>query len=208
MNVSVEPSSQSWVDAAVGDLPTLLCDHAHCEKKAAHTALRFIFRYPENGRLVAQLSRLAREELLHFERVLSEMNRLHLPFRSLASANYAAELFTASRRPRQAPLVLRQAQHERVLMRSRLVDELLVCALIEARSHERFERLIGAIDDPALRDFYVDLAEAEARHGELYIGLAEEHAPASIVDRLEELKKIEGTIVARPSQPLRMHAGG
>ena len=192
MNLGLIPSSPTWVAAAIADLPTLLCDHAHCEKKAAHTALRFIFRYPDAERLVTQLSRLAREELVHFERVLHEMRKRDMRFFSLASSSYAAELFIAAKRPGVSPLV----------------DELLVCALIEARSHVRFERLIEAVDDAELRDFYSDLAEAERRHGNLYIELAQEHAKGALSDQLAELIRKEATIIARPRQPLRMHAGG
>lgn len=191
----VAPSSQSWVRAACADLGTLLVDHAHCEKRAASTAVRYLFKYPDWPALVGAMSRLAREELVHFERVLKELEARGVPFRGLASANYAAELF---------------AQVRSEDARARKVDELLCCALIEARSHERFVRLGAALpaDEARLARFYGELAEAEARHGEIYVELAEEAAGGPVTRRLEELAAAEGEIVARSGQPTRMHAGG
>jgi tRNA-(ms[2]io[6]A)-hydroxylase len=194
--IPISPSADSWVCAAIADLPTLLVDHAHCEKKAASTAIRFLFKYPESTRLNAAMSRLAREELLHFDRVLGQLRLRGVPYRALASAGYAAELFQAVRAT------------------ERRVDEMLVCALIEARSHERFERLTAALAEAhdesnrQLAAFYRDLADAEARHGSLYVELAEEAAGGDVSARLEELAAHEGRVVARAGQPLRMHAGG
>lgn len=187
--IAVAPSTDAWVRAACADLPTLLVDHAHCEKKAASTAIRFVFRYPDWPELVHAMSRLAREELVHFERVLKELELRGVAFRALQSANYAQKLFEACR-PQSK------------------VDEMLACALIEARSHERFERLAAAVDDERLRAFYRELGEAEARHGDLYVELAEQAARGSVDARLAELIEIEAAIVNRPDQPLRMHAGG
>ena len=189
----VAPSSQSWVRAACADLGTLLVDHAHCEKRAASTAVRYLFKYPEWPALVGAMSRLAREELVHFERVLKELEARGVPFRGLPSANYAAALFELVRSEDA---------------RARRVDELLCCALIEARSHERFVRLAAAVEDARLARFYGELAEAEARHGEIYVELAEEAAGGGVRARLEELTAAEAEIVARPGQATRMHAGG
>jgi len=190
--IVVTPSSASWVEAALADVPTLLIDHAHCEKKAASTAVRFIFKYPDWPNLVLAMSRLAREELVHFERVLRELEARGVPFRGLGSAGYAAELFQAARTDEPA----------------RRVDEMLCCALIEARSHERFVRLAAAVEDARLARFYGELAEAEARHGDLYVELAQEAAGGDVSARLAALTAVEAEVVARPRQPLRMHAGG
>ena len=193
--IPIRPSSDEWVRAACADLGTLLVDHAHCEKRAASTAVRYLFKYPDWPALVGAMSRLAREELVHFERVLKELEARGVPFRGLASANYAAELFE-----------LVQSEDAR----ARKVDELLCCALIEARSHERFVRLGAALpaDEARLAKFYGELAEAEARHGEIYVELAEEAAGGPVAQRLEELARAEAEIIARPGQPTRMHAGG
>ena len=181
--------------AACADLGTLLVDHAHCEKRAASTAVRYLFKYPDWAALVGAMSRLAREELVHFERVLKELEARGVPFRGLPSGNYATALFA---------LVHSDDA------RARKVDELLCCALIEARSHERFVRLGAALppEDARLAKFYGELAEAEARHGEIYVELAEEAAGGPVTRRLEELAAAEGEIVARSGQPTRMHAGG
>jgi tRNA-(ms[2]io[6]A)-hydroxylase len=193
--IPIRPSSDAWVQAACADLGTLLVDHAHCEKRAASTAVRYLFKYPDWPALVGAMSRLAREELVHFERVLKELEARGVPFRGLPSANYAAALFA---------LVHSDDA------RARKVDELLCCALIEARSHERFVRLGAALpaDEARLARFYGELAEAEARHGEIYVELAEEAAGGPVTRRLEELAAAEGEIVARSGQPTRMHAGG
>ena len=188
--IAVAPSSRAWIDAACADLPTLLVDHAHCEKKAASTAVRYLFKYPDWTSLLTAMSRLAREELVHFERVLKELDARGVPFRVLKSANYATHLFAACRP-------------------GSTVDEMLACALIEARSHERFERLTEAVSDARLAAFYRELGEAEARHGELYVELAvEANHGAPVDDRLAVLRAAEAEIIARPNQLLRMHAGG
>jgi tRNA-(ms[2]io[6]A)-hydroxylase len=203
--IPLAPTSESWIAAALADLPTLLVDHAHCERKAAQTALRFMAQHADWDALIMPLSRLAREELVHFERVLRELDHRGLPFRSLAAANYAAGLMAALRPaspPRVGPGVVRSWQGDRT------VDEMLACALIEARSHERFVRLAAATDDARLRDLYEDLLAAEERHGSLYLELAEEAAGGDVAARLAELAAHEARVLARPDQPLRMHAGG
>jgi tRNA 2-(methylsulfanyl)-N6-isopentenyladenosine37 hydroxylase len=139
------------------------------------------------------MSRLAREELVHFERVLKELEARGVPFRGLPSANYAAALFDLVRSEDA---------------RARKVDELICCALIEARSHERFLKLAAAVDDARLARFYGELAEAEARHGDIYVELAAEAAGSDVQARLAALAAAEAEIVARPGQPTRMHAGG
>jgi len=189
------PSGDEWVQAAVADLGTLLVDHAHCEKRAASTAVRYLFKYPDWPALVGAMSRLAREELVHFERVLKELEARGVPFRGLPSANYAAALFALVRSDDA---------------RARKVDELLCCALIEARSHERFVRLAAALpaDEARLARFYSELADAEARHGDIYVELAAEAQGADVQARLAELAAAEAEIVSRPGQPTRMHAGG
>jgi tRNA-(ms[2]io[6]A)-hydroxylase len=195
MSLPLRPSSDAWVAAALDDLETLLVDHAHCERKAAATALKLIARYGDRPRIVHELSRLAREELVHFERVVAHLEKRGSQLRALPSAGYAAALL------------------DLVDPSERLRDELLVCALIEARSCERFVRLASAAAEraPELAAFYAELAQAEARHESLYVELAQTetaHDARAISARLAELARLEGEIVHRPAQPLRMHAGG
>ncbi len=188
--IPLVPSSATWVTAALADLPTLLLDHAHCERKAAQTALRFMAQHAEWTKLQKSLSRLAREELVHFERVLRELAHRQLALKPLASAGYAAALMAGAGKPRTP------------------VGDFLCCALIEARSHERFVRLAEATDDARLRKLYQDLFEAEERHGSLYLELAEEVAGEDVSARLAALAAHEAEVVARPGLPVRMHAGG
>ncbi len=185
--IAIAPSRPGWVEAALDALPVVLVDHAHCERKAAQTALKLMARHNDQVALQAQLSRLAREELVHFERVLRELAARGLGFGPQSSGGYAAALFAQTSEPG---------------------DELLCSALIEARSHERFVRLAAVVPDPGLRALYEDLLEAEARHGELYLelyGSLHRRDPAA---RLAALAAREDEIVHRPRQPVRMHSGG
>jgi tRNA-(ms[2]io[6]A)-hydroxylase len=204
--IALRPSSDTWVATAVGDLGTLLIDHAHCEKRAASTAVRFLFKYPDWARLCTAMSKLAREELLHFDQVRRQLEARGVPFRALSSAKYAAALFA-----QVTPSGGRGDGRFRAGGPSTIVDEMLCCALIEARSHERFVRLaanVPGVEEQRLAAFYAELAEAEARHAELYVEFAEQVAGGDVGARLDELAAVEAEIVARPGQPLRMHAGG
>lgn len=185
--IPIVPSRQSWVDGALAALPQILVDHAHCERKAAQTALKLMGRNSDRPRLQAQLSRLAREELVHFERVLRELEARDIAFSPQSSGGYAAALFAECKQPG---------------------DELLCSALIEARSHERFVRLAEVVPDPGLKSLYEDLLEAEERHGVLYVELFEELHGLGAAPRLAVLAALEDTIVHRPRQPIRMHSGG
>jgi tRNA-(ms[2]io[6]A)-hydroxylase len=196
------PTAASWVDAALAALPTVLVDHAHCERKAALTALRHAARWPEWPRLSARLSRLAREELVHYERVIAELAARGLPYVGLPAAQYGALLFAAVRPASQPP-----AGAPPGTLGERTVDEMLVCALIEARSHERFVCLRDRVD-AKLAELYDDLLEAEARHGLLYLELAAEAAQGDVGARLRELAAHEAQVLTRPGQQVRMHAGG
>jgi tRNA-(ms[2]io[6]A)-hydroxylase len=175
----------------VASLDELLVDHAHCEKKAAGTALRLLFRYPEHGFLQEPLARLAREELGHFEALLALLARRGVPFARQRPSPYAGRLRERVR--------AREPEH--------LVDTLLCCALIEARSCERMQLLAGAAPDAELAGFYRGLLAAEARHHGIYLELADGLLPAAQVrERLRELALWEAAVLdALPPLP-RMHA--
>src|SRR6201986_3754972 len=164
----------AWVDAAAASWQELLVDHPNCEKKAASTAVALIFAYPEDVELGLALSRLAREELRHFEQVQAAMTDLGVAFLRQKPGRYAAGL----RRE------LRTSEPGRKL------DLLLSGALIEARSCERFRLLAARLPDPLGR-FYGRLAESEARHFELYVGLAHGRHPQEWESRLGVLAQIE-----------------
>jgi tRNA-(ms[2]io[6]A)-hydroxylase len=184
------PTPPAWIEAAAARLPELLVDHANCEKKAASSALALIFAYPEDGALVLALSRLAREELKHFEQVHRAMRELAIPAVRQRPGRYAQELRRA----------LRTTHPERKL------DLLLAAALIEARSAERFALLAGRLP-AALAGLYAELARSEARHFELYLALARERAPSAWRARLAELAEREAQLATEPDTELRFHSG-
>ena len=181
----------AWAGRVLQEQGALLVDHAHCEKKAAGTALNLIFRYPQHGFLHASLSRLAREELSHFEQVLRLLDARDLRFEAQRPSPYAGRLRKSIR------------THEP----ARLLDTLLCCALIEARSCERFRLLSQEAADPELRTFYAGLLACEARHHGSYVDLAcmlvpEDEGRA----RLVELAREEARVLASVSPLPRMHA--
>jgi len=158
-DVLLAPTPQRWFEVASERWRELLVDHANCEKKAASTALSLIFAYPDDLQLTDRLSRLAREELRHFEQVQKMMQELSVPFVRQSPARYAEGLRATTRRSDPG----------------RLIDLLLCGALIEARSHERFVGLAPRLQAP-LGDFYNGLAASEARHYGVYLRLAEHRA--------------------------------
>jgi tRNA-(ms[2]io[6]A)-hydroxylase len=180
-----------WAPRVLADLPELLLDHAHCEKKAAGTAINLIFRYPGHAFLAEPLSRLAREELVHFEQVLDLMRARGLRLRSQRPSPYAGGLRRAVR------------AHEP----ARLLDTLLCCALIEARSCERFRLLADAAPDAPLRELYRGLLAAEARHHGAYLELAARVVPEpELRDRMAALAAHEARVLAEVAPAPRMHA--
>ncbi len=185
------PTPHAWVDAAVDDLPTLLVDHSNCEKKAASTALALIFAYPEDRALNVALSRLAREELKHFEQVERLMKRLEIPHKRMAPGRYASELRKQVR------------SHEP----KRKLDLMLVHALIEARSCERF-RLLAKKLPVDVRDLYEQLERSEARHFEIYLEFAQrEYGSEEIAERLETIATREAELATTQDTELRFHSG-
>jgi tRNA-(ms[2]io[6]A)-hydroxylase len=182
---------ERWYEVASERWQELLIDHANCEKKAASTALSLIFTYPEDVALTQRISRLAREELRHFEQVQQLMVELNVTFVRMAPSRYADGLRRALRKHEPA----------------RLLDLLLCGALIEARSCERFVGLAPRLQDPIGR-FYGALAHSEARHGSLYLKLAEGRAHG--VDwarRLAELAQVEAELITSPDPQFRFHSG-
>ncbi len=185
------PTREDWLDEAAADMDTVLLDHAHCEKKAASTAMNLIFRYVEEPQLMAPLSALAREELAHFELLLKVLDRRGIPFRRIEPSPYAALLLKAVRK--EEPL--------------RLLDTLLCCSLIEARSCERMKLLAEHLTDPELAGLYRSLLASEARHHHGYVELAmDRFGRAETRARLAELAAHEAAVLAEPGPALRMHS--
>lgn len=184
------PTPGAWVEAAAAGWPELLIDHASCEKKAASSALALLFAYPEDRALALTLARLAREELRHFEQVLRALRAAGVPVRRQRPGRYAQELRRA----------LRSADPQRKL------DLLLMNALIEARSAERFALLAPRLPAP-LEALYAQLGQSEARHFELYVECARGLDPARWQERLAQLAACEAELVLRPEAVLRFHSG-
>jgi tRNA-(ms[2]io[6]A)-hydroxylase len=175
----------SWGERAAGRLPELLADHAACELQAALAALSLVGSYPEDFVLVEKLSALAAEELRHFRRAAKEARRLGATLSPRRRNPYAASLRAACRNSREP---------------ERGLDLLLVAALIEARSHERFLVLVPFLRDARLARFYRELAEAEARHGPAYLELAVRHAgERATAQRLAELLEVEAAAIGSGS---------
>jgi tRNA-(ms[2]io[6]A)-hydroxylase len=188
-DILLAPTDRSWFDLAVERQSDLLVDHANCEKKAASTALSLMFAYPEDFELAGRMSRLAREELRHFELVQQKITELGVAFRRLSPSRYAEGLRRALRREEPG----------------RRADLLLCGALIEARSHERFVGLVGRLGDP-LAGFYASLAAAESRHAFLYLRLADRRLPDAMA-RLAELAAVEAELATAPDPDFRFHSG-
>lgn len=180
-----------WLDQALQDVDLVLLDHAHCEKKAASTAMSTLFRYQGRAALVAPLAALAREELDHFLGVLAVMERRGVAFRELRPSRYGAALHTAVRKP--------DPEH--------LLDTLLVAALIEARSCERMKLLAEALPDAELGGFYRDLLASEARHFHTYLDMAATVSSREEVQaRLRALARHEAEAILTPTDALRLHS--
>ena len=188
--ILLAPTPDAWAQAAAGRWRELLNDHAQCEKKAASTALALMFTYPEDRRLGIVLSRLAREELRHFEQVQRLMTALEVPCERQRPGRYAAGL-----RAR-----LRTADPGRKL------DLLLTGALIEARSCERFRLLAPRLPQP-VAGLYRQLAQAEARHFEQYLELARAVSAPDMEARLRELAECEAGLATSEDAELRFHSG-
>ena len=187
------PTPDAWLDVASERLPEMLLDHANCELKAASTALGFLYRYPDRTALAQRMSRLAREELRHFEQVRSILDDLEIPFERLSASRYAGGLRDAVR-------------HEEPY---KLLDLLLIGALIEARSCERFAKIAPRLPEKLGR-FYGGLLASEARHFEHYIAFAKSECgvdEAEIDARLAELKVLEAALVTEPDDEFRFHSG-
>ncbi len=176
----------AWTAQAIERFDAVLIDHAHCEKKAAAHALSMLVAFPQVPGLPRAMARLAREEAGHLGQVLSLMEKRGLTLGRDAGDPYAQGLQEQVRQP----------------ARERLLDRLLVSALIEARSEERLRLLGAALPEAELRDFYTRLAESEAGHFRLFLRLARNSTSVEFQLRLEELLQVEARLIrALPVRP-------
>ncbi|WP_096085769.1 tRNA-(ms[2]io[6]A)-hydroxylase [Agaribacterium haliotis] len=185
------PTPDAWIDWAEGEPELMLIDHANCEKKAAGTALNLMYRYIDDFELLNKMSRLAREELRHFEQVIAIMQKRGISYKPVSASRYAAEL--------RKPI--------RTFEPARLIDTLIVGAIIEARSCERFEKLAPKLDDE-LQKFYLSLLKSEARHFEDYLALAQKAAGDERIDeRVQFFLELERSLVEAEDSEFRFHSG-
>ncbi len=183
----------AWVDRACASPDVLLIDHANCEKKAASTALALMFAYAEDLELTDKMSRLAREELRHYEQVAKLIRKMGMAPLRLAPGRYAE---------RMRRLVARAEPLREV--------DLMICgAFIEARSCERFAALADAIGTP-LKDLFEGLHNAESRHYRVYLDLARraaKRAGASLEARIDAFAALEADLITQPDAVFRFHSG-
>jgi tRNA-(ms[2]io[6]A)-hydroxylase len=183
---------QEWLELAAKPESQLilLTDHAHCEKKAASTAMTLMFRYVDRSDLLNKMSRLAREELIHFEQVLALMEARGHRYDHMSPARYAGGLRTSVRTSEPG----------------RLIDVLIIGAFIEARSCERFAALAPSLDDE-LAKFYRSLLKSEGRHYQDYLQLARDYAGEPIDARIEHFRQIERELILAEDDEFRFHSG-
>lgn len=210
------PTPKAWLDAAVHDLPTLIQDHANCEKKAAGTAMNLIFRYEFHQELQMKLAQLIREEILHYEQVVGIMEERGQKWRTLPASRYAKGML----------------KHKRTYEPAAMIDILIIGAFIEARSCERFAALSDVIEDEKLAKYYRYLLKSESRHYEDYISLARSLEPSkgatvdlkalsqatngsintneetmNVDKRIAFFREIEAELITSPDSELRFHSG-
>ena len=181
----------SWLEAAKQNIPTLLIDHANCEKKAASTALNLIYRYVDKPKLLLQMSKLAREELRHFEQVVTLINKRNLDYTQLSSSRYAGEL----------------RKSVRTFEPARLLDTLIISAIVEARSCERFASLAPLLEEDLSR-FYSELLKSEERHFRIYLDLAETISEGfPLEERIEFFLEEDRRLIQTEDTDFRFHSG-
>lgn len=186
------PTPDSWIENALANPTLMLIDHANCEKKAANTALSLINRYTDNFDLLNKMSRLAREEMRHFEQVIAIMKRRGIAYRHVTASRYATGLRDLARKGEPG----------------KLVDVLVIGAFIEARSCERFARLAPHLDTE-LEKFYTSLLKSESRHYQDYLKLAKTVAGNNedIDKRIAVIAEKERELVESPDTEFRFHSG-
>ena len=180
----------AWVEEAKVNEEILLLNHAYLEQCAARTAMNLMFRCPDRPDLLVKMSKLAREELHHFDQVSKILKERGYTYRILSPSRYAGRLNGAIRKEQPA----------------QLIDTLIVGAFIEARSCERFAVLVPHLDE-TLATFYGSLLRSEARHYRDYISLAASYSSTPITDRIAFFAAIEREAIESPDPTFRFHSG-
>jgi tRNA 2-(methylsulfanyl)-N6-isopentenyladenosine37 hydroxylase len=177
------PTDPRWINIAEKNIGDILVDHAYCEQKAASSCISLIMLYPEKEKLVEVLTPVVAEEWSHFERVLEELKKRGYSFGRQRKDEYVEAL---------TKLIVKGGSRDH-----QLVERLLINALIEARSCERFKILWKNIPDEGLSKFYYELMVSEAGHYKNFLQLAKEYMPEEKVQkRWKELLRQEAAIIA------------
>ena len=181
-----------WYDTAINNLPVILLDHAWCERKAAQSALGLLNKTAK-PKIQIQLSRIVREEMRHFEILMPWLKAYGVQWRFLEPPRYGKQLLNS-----------RETQPEK-----RICDTLVIAALIEARSCERFLGLAERLADERLAQFYHKLMLAEKRHAHVYLDMATQwgFSEHEVTESLERLSAVEGALISQPEGLLRFHSG-
>jgi tRNA-(ms[2]io[6]A)-hydroxylase len=181
---------QAWIDAAISNMPILLIDHANCEKKAASTAISMMYKYIDRKELLAKMSKLAREELVHFDQVTKIMYARNIEYTPISAARYAGGLHKLVRKDEP----------------NSLVDKCILGAIVEARSCERFASLIPFLDEE-LAKFYYSLLKSEGRHYQDYLKLAKTYSSDPIDSRIQTFLLKENELIESSDVEFRFHSG-
>ena len=184
-------TSDKWLQAAMADLPTIIQDHANCEKKAAGTAMNLIFRYMSHTELQLKLAQLIREEMLHYEQVMGLMAERGQVWQHIPAGRYAAGML----------------KYKRTYEPQAMIDTLIIGAFIEARSCERFAALSNVLSDERLAKYYRYLLKSESRHFEDYLQLAQSISDEPIGARVAFFRQVENELISTPDDELRFHSG-
>jgi tRNA-(ms[2]io[6]A)-hydroxylase len=187
------PTDPRWVNIAEKNIEDILVDHAYCEQKAATSCISMIVLFPDKERLVEVMTPVVAEEWGHFERVLEMLNKRGFKLGFPRVDEYVKKLMKAERKGGSRD--------------QQLMEKLLINALIEARSCERFRLLWKNIQDEELSKFYYELMVSEASHYKNFLQLAKEYLPIDVVEkRWKELLEEEAIIVAGlEARPDRLH---
>lgn len=181
---------KAWIDEALNNLPILLIDHANCEKKAAATAMQLLQKCIDKNDVLNKMSRLAREELRHFEQVLAIMKKRGIKYEGISASRYAKGLL----------------KYVDKYEPQKLTDTLIIGAFIEARSCERFESIAPLLDED-LQEFYLSLLKSESRHYQDYLKLAQKYSKDDITDRVMFFAEKEKELIQSPDSQFRFHSG-
>ncbi|AJI56869.1 tRNA- family protein [Francisella philomiragia] len=181
---------EQWIQKALVNIELMLIDHAHCEMKAASSAMTYIYRHPDKYELLTRMSKIAREELVHFEQVMRIMKKRDIQYKAISASRYASQLIKAARTDKEG----------------RFIDALIIGAYIEARSCERFAKVAPYLDSE-LQKFYNGLLESEKRHFTIYLHFAEKYSSTDIGKDIKRIGEIEKDLILSSDSEFRFHSG-